>query len=307
MAIGRSFRDLRGVISLGDKVVATQWKGMLVTRSMPSEIRQSPTAEQAKIHRIIAEVSPRWRFLSAVRRAEWEAYAKMLGSAYEQEKRMTTGRIGIISWKRGVLMSGQSAYLRCNILAGTSNLAYPRDKAPLPSGPPPSPCFKYARYEILPNGDVAIVGELENGNLFNHYERKWRLWVEVIYLSANSGPHIAKIFDIPTSDGKFALTTFRARESRWGKFDVNFNELHGGFVLLQAETVIADSPEHGPLRSAGSEVIELTLPPQPDTPAVVALRENIRSILRNKEQRSIRRRKALGAFLDTIADKMGIK
>ena len=156
MAKGRSFFDLRGGVDLSDTVVSTQWKGMLVVRSYPmlSGYQKSPAQERSCA--LKSMFNPMWfGTLDVLQRAKWEAYAKMSGCAHEQNKRMTTGTIGIIP-RQGVLMAGVHQFVRSNMLAANSGLAYPRLEAPLASGLPPAPTIGYSSpcsVDVLPSGE----------------------------------------------------------------------------------------------------------------------------------------------------------
>src|SRR3972149_10695545 len=93
MAIGRSIAQQVGKI--GDTVVS-QWKGMVITKSLPVRQSQPVTPAQQKCRSVIGMAGSRWFSLTELQRAKWDALAKMLGSAYLQERHMVTRGAGNI-------------------------------------------------------------------------------------------------------------------------------------------------------------------------------------------------------------------
>src|SRR3990170_6227671 len=138
MSIGRSFAFQRGKVSLGGSMVATNWKGALVLRNRPSTVWHGSNI-QIKLNSALRYFAVRWRNLTEIQRAKWEAYIKMAGHCAKQwESHEVTGD-NLVVRKRRFLMSGFNAYLRSNLLAYTSGMDYPRDEAPLQQAGAPIP------------------------------------------------------------------------------------------------------------------------------------------------------------------------
>ena len=332
MAIGRSFAQMKGGVSLTEKMIATQWKGMLVLRSYPREYNDQRTEGQVKVRVNMATFSPLWYGkLNEVRRAEWEALAKMLGSAYEQEKRFTCSMGSIIHVGRGnrqgVLMTGHDLFIRCNMLAANSGFTYSRFYAPLITGIPPSPGLMAELVEL--NGKVAIFCWLRPPVLTNTpNDKAYRLWIQVNLRGVKMAHRMEKVIKIgaglPQLDGiKFidiTRTEFKSmgdklfheralsdkemhtdgvlitgfavdNAKRWGREWVGFSDLDTAIVKLQAETIVADTSIHGAVRSAPSDLGIVPLPGQPDNPEAIRLLEIARQYRRDKAAKYRMRKK----------------
>src|SRR3990172_4053883 len=213
MAKGRNFNDIRGGIDFGSRQVVSQWKGMLVVRSIPifQSTEQWSTPWEVRKQAIFSTLSPRWfGVLTELQRAKWEANAKMLGSAYNQDKRLTSGRIGIIP-RQGVLMGGVHLYIRSNMLAALSDMNYPRDEAPLATGFPPAPILERAYLDKDKDGRTIVVCEVSPINLEMYLEKKLRVWLEVISHGMRKAPSIAMVTDVKGGEMmKIAFAGFKA-------------------------------------------------------------------------------------------------
>src|SRR4030067_1776737 len=120
MSIGRSIAFQTGTVG---KVVLSNWKGMPTMRSLATEIVQPNSQLQLQHRKILSEIASRWRFLTELQRAKWEANAKMLGSAYDQEKHMTKRGEGNIIRRQGTPVSGFNYYIACNKTAAISGMS----------------------------------------------------------------------------------------------------------------------------------------------------------------------------------------
>ncbi|OHB71558.1 MAG: hypothetical protein A2W23_06070 [Planctomycetes bacterium RBG_16_43_13] len=288
--------DLRG------PHIVTQWKGMLVVKNAPLQIIQPRSRKQVKSWLTLTEISRRWYgVLSELQRAKWEAAAKMLGSAALQEKRMiTTGAGNIIKNRRGVLMSGCHYYVRGNILAAASGMAYPRDEAPLATSMPPAPQLVRMDIDTSHNKDVLLICNILCYGLSEYVERKLRVWLHIQSHGLTRKGLIETVTDaVETSH--IAFSGFRGDKS-FGKDWVKFSELDGGCVRAQAEVVVADSPNHGAVRSAPSNLAEQTLPLQPNNPEADDMREQIRAIKREASQRYYYRKRGLQLLASQIGE-----
>ena len=303
MAIGRSIADLRGLIDLGNKQVLTTWKGMVVARSVPLRIVQPNSRAVIKNWGTIQKIAGRWfNVLTVLQRAKWEAYAKMLGSAYEQGKVIvSSGAKNIIPGRRGVLMGGVHAYTRSQSLASASEMTWPRDEAPLSTGIPPAPFDLNAHLDKDEDGSPIVVCELDPFHLEMFNEKKLRIWMKVQSQGMARNATLEHVMDVTGDHVKIAFKGFRAHK-QWGREWVKFSELNGGQVLVQSDVVVSDSPKHGAIRSAGSAVGEVVLPTQDNTEAV-EMTKHIKEYRRNIRRGIYYRDRAF----KILADKLGRK
>ncbi len=132
MAKGRSFRELRGRLNLSEPVVISNWKGMVVARSLARNIDQIRSDERSAINTTFTQLAQRWRHaLTQAQRDAWEQYANLMGSAYNRDVGDAAGNSHNLIRSRKTLMSGINAYIAANQLASTAGLTIPRDDAPL--------------------------------------------------------------------------------------------------------------------------------------------------------------------------------
>ena len=229
----------------------------------------------------------------------------MLGSAYDQEKHMTTRGAGNIIRRQGKLMSGFNYYIACNKTAAISGMSWPRDEAPLPTGKPPAPSIGPAKYELLPNGEVAVTCELQEPVLSgSSLDKKVRLFMRVQYLGMKSNWQglIVHIVDIPIKEKVVAFTGFSCSKRWWGKEWIDFSKLNGGQITFQADTVIADAPYLGAVRSAPSNLAIVYLPPQDNEEA-----KKLTEFLREQNRKRVLKHRYKVRAMDILAEKLAEK
>ena len=305
MAVGRSIADLRGTINLGGHQVITQWKGIVVARSTPLTIAQPRTPLQVKHRMIMAELRGRWfGVLTELQRAKWEANAKMLGSAYDQEKAIVSSGSGnIIPRGYGKLMGGVHLYTRCNVLAASSGLPYPRDEAPLSTGNPPAPILERAYLDKDEEGKPIVICEIAPINLEGYPEKKVRVWMDVLSQGMKRTAVIESVLNVPEPPViKLAFKGFRAHKN-WGKEFVSFSELNNGRVRIQCDVVGTYSPAHGVVRSANSALGEVALPLQ-NNPDAEAMTKHIREYKGRIMKAFLYRKQALKILSDKLGKKL---
>ena len=304
MAKGRGFHDIRGSISLGDSMSATQWKGMLVLRHTPI-VRQDDVISPVMAARRsqMTEITRRWTsVLTELQRAKWEALAKMLGSAYTQEKHLTTGQAGHIIPRQGVLMSGFNVYVRSNMLLASSGMTYPRDEAPFSTSIPPAPSLKYAGIETSPDGETGLAIDIEGLNMgIFKYEKVMRIWLKVLAYGVERKPTLEMV-STSMAPGRIILTGFKGTKP-FGKELVKFSELGAATVTVEGEVIVSDSPKHGVFRSAGSGVIPVTFT-NPETKDVDKMRQHLVAYRKRMNRRTYLRRVAHRIVAVELADRL---
>ena len=99
------------------------------------------------------------------------------------------------------------------------------------------------------------------------------------------------------------LTGFEVSNKKmWGVERVPFSALEVAKVLLQAEAVVADTSEHGAVRSAPSNLEEIVLPEQLDNPEAKRLSEIARICNRAKNKKRQAKNTAMKRFFLKAAD-----
>ena len=313
MAIGRSIAQQVGKI--GDTVVSN-WKGMVITKSLPVRQSQPATPAQQKCRSVIGMAGSRWFSLTELQRAKWDALAKMLGSAYLQARHMVTRGAGnIIPNRKGVLMAGCHLYVRCNALAASSGLSYPRDEAPLAAGAIPSPSITSFSIENLTDGgqsaghgEIQLVCEVQAMGLFPAHENVLRTWIQVISHNMKRPARLESVHRLSPKEGdgsdkvRLCFTGFHASQAWCGKEWVKFSELDGGCIRIQSEIVSAYGTAYGATRSAGSDLAEVCLPLQPNNPAAQEVRRHIIEYRKRIQLRYYYRKQGLKILSTQIGD-----
>lgn len=216
--------------------------------------------------------------LTKYQRDGWELAASGLGSAYDQGKKdVSRGSKNIVP-SRNVLMSGYNCYIRSNYDAYYARFNIPRDEAPTGDSLPVFPEEVNALYDNQ-NGVVTI--EFSRPAILDDVtDASVEIWCKVqSYHSGES--HLLGIVPIQSSQEELkeekmyraSFTHFFGRKDKFGKYEVAFKELDGGFVRLQLATVVAYGPQRGAIRSSGSAVCEIVLPPNPDSPITPVIKK----------------------------------
>lgn len=252
MASGRSFRELRGRLNLSEPVIISNWKGLVVARSMARKIDQVRSDERSAVNTTFTQLAQRWRHaLTQAQRDAWEQYANLMGSAYDRDTGDVAGTGHNLIRARKKLMSGINAYIAANQLASTAGLAIPRDDAPI-GDPAPVPASGVA---IAPGGggvivtwtDPAVIAPITDAVVRIHMQaqanRKWHT-------------QIVSLFTVPTP-GTATITQLRSGGG-FGSPVVDL-ALVRGFIRAQLDVVAVTSATRGARVSPPSEVAQTVL------------------------------------------------
>lgn len=298
MAKGRSLMALRGKTSLSEPVVIKYWKGITVAQSLPRHFKMSWTEKKKRHAFLMSFLAPRWRKkFTKYERDGWDCLAGALGSAYLQGKKDVSRGSGNIIRSRGVVMSGYNCYLRSNFDAYYADFTFPRDVAPTGDGSPPPPEDLDARYD----DEKEVVIEFPRPSVLdNATDLSIEVWCQVqsIVLGRGQLVGVIKIRDSQEPQIKeenryrFAFSRFPCSKRTFGKYEVAFNELDGGFARVQVCTVVAYGATRGAIRGFGGVVREVKIPPNPESSLTPFLREKFNAYRRWLREK---KRKILGS------------
>ena len=157
----------------------------------------------------------------------------------------------------------------------------------------------------MPNGEVAVTCELQEPVLSGStLDKKVRLFMRVQYLGMKSNWQglIVHIVDIPIKEKVVAFTGFSCSKRWWGKEWIDFSKLNGGQITFQADTVIADAPYLGAVRSAPSNLAIVYLPPQDNEEA-----KKLTEFLREQNRKRVLKHRYKVRAMDILAEKLAEK
>ncbi|OHB71623.1 MAG: hypothetical protein A2W23_01195 [Planctomycetes bacterium RBG_16_43_13] len=268
MAYGK-WGNIRGRVFLTQEVVASDWKGYPTYRNLTRTIYQTQRATQGNRRSYLSSASKKWsNEMTELQRAKWDAYAKMLKSAYNRMKEDVARGAGNIIRQRKKLESGFNSFVESNLAAielGCQTTQQFALEAPFQDGFPPAPTDVGVSHLA---GVVSVTWTPPDLAPFaSYFCKKFRIWATIRSLK-KIHPQIVGFVDVATAP-PFTFNSIRAGGYRTGTpIDIGSFAMPGGRkveLVVQMDTIVKfDDPSAGPSHGA-------TLGGDPSNVAVIVI------------------------------------
>ena len=269
MATGR-IGNIRGQVILGQPTVFSNWKGYPVYRNLARSQDQTARATQNNRKSYLSAASKKWfNEMTELQRAKWEAYAKMLKSAYNRMSEDAARGAKNVIRQRKKLESGFNAFLEANLAAielGCQTTNQFALEAPLQDGFPPAPTDVGVSHLA---GVVSVTWTAPDLTPFaTYFCKKFRIWATIKSIR-KIHPQIVGFVEVATAP-PFTFNDIRMGGYRTGtRIDIGSIAMPGGSrkveLSVQMDTIVKfDDPSAGPSHGA-------TLGGDPSNVAVIVI------------------------------------
>lgn len=265
MAIGSSLMNQKGKVRLNEPMTTYIHQGRVVVRSYPKNAPNPRTSKQVKLRKVLGTLVKMWYSnLTKYERDGWNAFAGSLYSAYLKGKHDCSNSGYKVINQRALYPTGFNAFVGLNMTAYAFDMTLPRLKPPFGYGFPTPPSELSVDYDekekviVLHFQDPNVEYVHSDGGILKPSDAKVRIAVTAQYKSKTYRFQVQGVLDIPAK-GEFIIKGFQGFRQDDFRF-LKFSELEKtATIWIQMDTAVAWKPDLAPLRSVGSEMVEVVL------------------------------------------------